>query len=70
MRGHATAFVQLGLISRDSSFHTCFGDWLHAKTGVSSASDGHMQSNHWHPPRVMIRQNSSQRWSKNFSSLE
>lgn len=38
MRGHATAFDQLGIIDRDKSFHSCFGDWVYSKTGVSSES--------------------------------
>lgn len=38
MRGHGTAFDQLGLMGRDSSFHSSFGDWLYEKKGVSSSS--------------------------------
>lgn len=38
MRGHFVAFKQLKLISSDDPFHSCFGDWLYTKTGVSAAS--------------------------------
>ncbi len=38
MRGHGTAFDQLGLIDRDSSFHSSFGDWLYENKGASSSS--------------------------------
>ena len=38
MRGHGTAFDQLGLINRDSSFHSSFGDWLYENKGASSSS--------------------------------
>jgi hypothetical protein len=38
MRGHATAFDQLGIINREDSFHSCFGYWLYDNTDTSSAS--------------------------------
>lgn len=38
MRGHRTAFEQLGLIAGVESFHACFSDWIRDNTGTSASA--------------------------------
>jgi hypothetical protein len=40
LRGHATAFQQMGVISRDEGFSTCFADWLCRVKAASGAAAG------------------------------
>lgn len=38
MGGHAVAFGQIGVISRDDAFNTRFANWLYESKGASGAS--------------------------------
>jgi len=38
LRGHATAFQQLGIIKRDEGFSRSFAAWLYDNRGVSGAA--------------------------------
>lgn len=40
LRGHSTAFQQMGVITRDEGFSSVFAEWLYEVKGASGASAG------------------------------